>query len=121
MMGGAVALICDCEAEAGSVFGVAFDRERAAYRQVVRMRALYAKRRVYMASLEPHAGERLHYRLKDLERTAIEWHHLVDGCLAEVWDHWSRTLPPLVGLGAVHSSADFAESVDVWSLMRCCE
>jgi hypothetical protein len=108
-------LVYDWEAGADSVFGLAFDRERAAYRQVVRMRALYAKRRAYMASLEPYAGERLHYRFKDLERTAIERHHLVDGRLAEVWDHWSRTLPPLVGLRAVRTSVDFTESVYVWS------
>jgi len=123
------------------VFGTPFDRaledERTAYRQVVRWRALYNKRRPYMAASSPYeaavrrhwprrlrrrdclgpaASERLHYRLKDLEHGAIERHGLAAEWLAAVWDRWSRRLPPRSAIGVVHTlhHPGYCAVVDAW-------
>jgi hypothetical protein len=101
--------------QTGSAFDVAFDREHAAERQVIRWKALYNRRRRYMAQLKqgtaPVRGsyrlcdlapaDRLHYRLKDLELAAQHAHRIAANELAETWDWYSRALPPQTDLGLV--------------------
>jgi hypothetical protein len=88
-----------------TVFGRALDAERAAFRQVVRWRALYSKRRAHIDALARYshrAADRLHYRLKDLEYAAIDRHDDVAHHLAALWDHLSRALPPLAECGLIY-------------------
>jgi hypothetical protein len=91
--------------EPSSDFDIALAREHAAYRQVIRWRALYAKRRSHIATLAPAAGRRLHYRLKDLEHDAIAQHCLTQADLAEVWSRYSHRLAPCTEIGNVEASS----------------
>jgi hypothetical protein len=98
-----------------SAFDIAFDREHATERQAIRWKALYNRRRGYMAQLKqgtaPIRGpyrlqdlapaDRLHYRLKDLELTAYDAHCVAADELAEIWNCYSHALPPLTDLGLV--------------------
>jgi len=53
-------------------------RERAAFRAVVRWRALYSETRDRMARMHPCDSRRLHDRLKALGYAAIEEHQAVE-------------------------------------------
>lgn len=61
----------------------AIARERAAYRAVIRWRALYARCRARMNKMDRHSAEALHYRLKDAEYAAIAEHEAAERELAE--------------------------------------
>lgn len=56
--------------------------ERAAFRAVVRWRALYSRMRPRIKVMGRSSGERLHWRLKDAEYAAILEHQAAERQLA---------------------------------------
>lgn len=62
----------------------ALAKERAAFRDVVRWRALYSRMRPRMAQMDFHAARDLHAQLKDAEYAAIEAHKETERDLDEI-------------------------------------
>ena len=70
----------------------AIDRERGAYREVIRWRARYSRCRERMAAMPQRAASRLHYRLKDEEATAIDRHEVAEASLDALRRDYLRRL-----------------------------